>query len=578
MKSKRQSVLIKAYVLLNPYYQNKGLGIIFLMVFQSILDFFSLASFLPLIFLIVNPEFITSNHYLKNLYSYLGSPSQASFIIILTLGVLLFTVFKNLISVWIAKVKAQYAFGIGRDLAYRALSHFMEMSYLHFSQVDYTRELNRMANLPMAFANNIILPVANLISELFVSIFILTAIAFYDYKILILLFIILLPALLLYRIRRKDLKEINSDLKEKYPLLLKYGLQVIEGLLEIKVYGKESFFGERFRKINRALTRIFVKDQILQSGTVRLTEVIVAIVICALIIYSVLTQQHYEQTLLLLGIYTGASFRVIPSVNRILRASQQIKMHEYLFDEFKPLSNFYSYYQKNPSSALTFRESIELKNISFAYLNGPPILQEASLKIAKGEKIAITGKSGAGKTTVFLILLRFLKETSGKIRMDDKPIENENAWRKLFGYVPQDPFILDGTFAENIAFGVSLGDIDQSKILKLIAELELNELVRQWPDGIDTRIGERGAQLSGGQRQRLAIARALYAGAEILLLDEITNQLHASIELEILNLLDRLADQKKTIIMITHKPPRIDFFNSIYNLEKGKLHATVAQS
>lgn len=578
MKFKQKSVILSLFPLLNPEHRKKGTKIIFMMVIQSLLDFFSLASFLPLIFLIVNPAFITSNRYLQGLYRYFEFSSQTSFIIALTLGVLSFTVLKNLISVWIAKIKAEYAFSVGTDLSERALSHYLEMDYLYFSQVDYTRELNRMANLPIAFSNNIILPVATLISELFVSIFILAAIAFYDYKILMLLFVILFPALLLYRIRRKSVKEINSDLKEKYPLLLKYALRIVEGFTEIRAYKKEGFFSERFRKMNKVVTRTFVKDQIIQSGTIRLTEIIVGVVICSLIIYSVLTQQHYAQTLLLLGIYTGASFRVIPSINRILRASQQIKMHEYIFEELGSFRNHLPSHQRGLSSTLVFHESIELRNISFAYPNGTPILQNASLKIHKGEKIGITGKSGEGKTTLFLILLRFLKETEGEIRIDEGPIQDESAWRNLLGYVPQNPYILDGTFAENVAFGVAHEDSDQAKVLQLVHDLDLKELILQWPDGINTRIGERGAKLSGGQRQRMAIARALYAGAEILLLDEITNQLHTSIELEILNLLDRLANQKRTIIMITHKPPKANFFNSIYNLEKGKLYPSVIQS
>jgi HlyD family secretion protein len=130
------------------------------------------------------------------------------------------------------------------------------------------------------------------------------------------------------------------------------------------------------------------------------------------------------------------------------------------------------------------------------------------------------------KQTLLLIMLRFLKETSGEMKVDGNPITDELAWRKLLGYVPQSPYMLDGSIAENIAFGIPSEQIDRKKIEAILNDLGLIEMIKQLPDGIDSQIGERGVRLSGGQRQRLAIARVLYADAEILLLDEITNQVH----------------------------------------------------
>jgi ABC-type multidrug transport system fused ATPase/permease subunit len=185
--------------------------------------------------------------------------------------------------------------------------------------------------------------------------------------------------------------------------------------------------------------------------------------------------------------------------------------------------------------------------------------------------IAITGKSGAGKTTLLLILLRFLKETNGSVLVDRKPLEDDNSWLRKIGYVPQRPYILDGTVAENVAFGVPLERVDSGKVTKLIRYVELDGWMNQLPDGMNTRLGEQGSKLSGGQRQRIALARALYANAELFLLDEVTNQVHHSLESDILKLLSSLRSKGKTIVIITHKLSEQGLYDSVYRLENGVL-------
>ena len=131
--------------------------------------------------------------------------------------------------------------------------------------------------------------------------------------------------------------------------------------------------------------------------------------------------------------------------------------------------------------------------------------------------------------------------------------------------------MMDGSIVENIAFGVPGANIDQEKIRQLIHDLDLDEIISQLPDGLATQIGERGIKLSGGQRQRIAIARALYADAEVLLLDEITNQLDAQTEQEIVKTLEKVAQQKKTIVMITHHNDLLKHFDQVLKIENGIL-------
>ena len=549
---------------------------------NALLDFFSLASFLPLIFLLINADFISSNKYFGWLYSYLNFTSTSSFIVVFTGFVLAFTIFKNVAALWITRVKATYCSTLGSELSSQMLARYTEQSYLRFTQQDFSKEINRITNVPFAFANNIIMPLANLLSEGLVFLTLLICIALYDIKMFGLVVVALTPIVFVYIINRKNLSQTSINLKFKYPRTLKHAIQVVEGLVDIRAFRKVSFFKNQFDLTSRDLAKALSLDHTYQTSASRLTEIIAALIICCMIVYSVVSNQNTQHTFLLLGIYAGASFRMIPSLNRMLNAIAQIKSYEYLFAELVELTNIPTKKEEPRFFLLPFTKTIEMKDISFQYPDRERILYSVSLVIHKGEKIALVGKSGEGKTTILLLLLQFLRGSGGKLLLDGVEINKNNVsqWRKIFAYVPQNPYMLDGTIAENVAFGFSAEEFNWGKIQELIRDLELEDMIRQFPEGLSTQVGERGIKLSGGQRQRVAIARALYADAEVLLLDEVTNQLDAESEQEIIKTLERITLQKKTILMVTHHAHLFSRFDRVLTLENGTIleHPKVKES
>ena len=555
--------------------QKKGIWIVVLMVLNALLDFFGLASFLPLLFLLINQNFITSNKYVFWLYSYFNFSSASSFTIAFTGFVLTFIIFKNVVALWITRAKASFCFAVGSGLSSRMLARYAEVSYLQFSQSDFSKEINRIANVPIAFANNIIMPLANLLSEGLVFLLLLICVAIYDLKIFALIVVVLTPIAFVYVLNRQNLSQISNELKYKYPLTLKYVIQFVEGLIDIKAFRKESFFKSRFGEASRDFTKTLARDHVYQTSASRLTEIIAALIICMLIIYSIISNVDTQHTLLLLGIYAGASFRMIPSVNRILHALTQIKSYEYLFNELGGLLFLQMKVKTTRESVLPFTKTIEIRDISFQYPCREEILHSISFTIQKGERIALVGKSGGGKTTVIMLLLKFLNGSSGRIFLDGQEVNGDelNEWRKIFAYVPQSPYILDGTIVENIAFGYLPEEIDHDKIKQLIRDLELEEMINQLPQGLATQVGEKGVKLSGGQRQRIAIARALYAEAEVLLLDEVTNQLDPKSEKEIITTLEKISSQQKTFLMVTHHEHLLNHFDRVLTLENGRIRS-----
>ena len=557
--------------MLTPGERRRGTVVVCFMLVNAMLDFFSLASFLPLIVLLVNPDALVKNPVLLDFFRLIGSPTKSNFIISLAAGALAFTIIKNVIGYWITRNKAAYIFNIGSELSRRALSKYMEISYLTFTQVDFTKELDRITNKPLAFANNIVMPLAVLISEAAIFLLLLSGLIIYDFRIFIFVAAILIPTAWLYVLKRKRLEELSAGLKVKYPLTMKYALQVVEGLPEITIFSKQTFFQERFSKVSKDLAKTFAEEHTVQTGTMRMTEIVAAVIICTLIIFTVLTSHRFADTVVLLSVYAAASFRLFPSMNRMLNASIQLRTHAYLFQELIALQNHPVTTATHQITPMAFDDYIELKDVSYQYVDGLEVLKKISFKIHKGEKIALVGKSGSGKTTLLMILLQFLDSEPSTISIDGIDLnKNDAAWKKLFTYVPQNPYILDGTILENIAWGCFDFEIDHYRVKELLHILDLDGMVSGLPDGVATRIGERGVKLSGGQRQRIAIARALYADAPILILDEITNQLDKSTEEDVLERLSKFM-KDRTVIMITHHQDIFKKFDRVLTLNNGTI-------
>lgn len=571
----KKNIFYRVFQLLSPEQRRKGLAVTFLLVISSLLDFFSLASFLPLILLVINPGLIQTSSLMQGAYHFFGFINSANPAITLTLLILLFIVFKTRMNHWIAYRKAAYAYGVGNEMASLAITHYLKVPYEEFTHADFSKELNRLSNVPLTFANNIIIPAGTLISEMLVLLILCFAIAFYQFKVFSLFFLILIPAYFIYRFKRKQASGISAAVGVVYPRLLKYTMQIVEGLVDIRSFHKESFFKTRFKEANNKVGSVFSKDHTSQTETARTTELVAAFCVCMMLIYSLVSRQNQQETLLLLSIYAGVSFRIVPSINRIFSALHQIRTNEHVINELPRIVGPEEDDLEDSAPVVDFHTSIILSNISFAYSGHNQILQKVNLEIRKGEKIAITGTSGKGKTTLFLMLLGLLPAQNGEIFLDNTSIRgvDPGAWRKLFGYVPQQPYVLAASIAENIAFGIPIPEINKAKIISLLTDLELMEWINSLPDGVHTAVGEKGLKISGGQRQRLAIARALYHDREILLLDEVTNQLDPGTEAEIFKLLKKVT-AGKTIIMITHHPDLLKHFDHVYELADGKLHKT----
>ena len=212
--------------------------------------------------------------------------------------------------------------------------------------------------------------------------------------------------------------------------------------------------------------------------------------------------------------------------------------------------------------------TIEFKDVVFAFSDGKPVLSDFNLAITGHEKVALVGPSGAGKTTITKLILRFYDVTGGAIEIDGQNISKvtQDSLRGAIAFVPQEPILFHRTLMENIRYGRR--DATDAEVVEAAKQAHCYEFIMRTKDGFDTYVGERGIKLSGGERQRIAIARAILKNAPILILDEATSSLDSESEALIQDALARLMEGK-TVIAIAHRLSTVMKMDRIIVIENG---------
>lgn len=283
-----------------------------------------------------------------------------------------------------------------------------------------------------------------------------------------------------------------------------------------------------------------------------------------------------EEALSTLGVFAAAAMRMLPTLNRVVAAVGGIRAGrvglEILSREVESLSREQIQPEVQVSNITSFSGDIVLESVTYTYADAKePVLSGVSTRIRQGMTTAFVGTSGAGKSTLLDVLLGLLTPVSGTVRCGGKDIFDDlPLWYSTLGVVPQDVFLLDDTLANNIAFGCSSGEVDFERLTEAVELAQLTSLLQELPDGLETRLGERGVRLSGGQRQRVGIARALYRRPTVLVLDEATSALDNATEKKISETINALSGQM-TIIIVAHRLSTVRRADKIVFMSSGRI-------
>lgn len=342
------------------------------------------------------------------------------------------------------------------------------------------------------------------------------------------------------------------------------------GMKVIRAFGRESYEQERFNTLSKKVSYTFLKLDILSGSISPLSEVLSVILLMCILVIALLQDRSYLPTLLT---FIFILYRLQPQVKQLDAARISLMALTSAVNEVMSLLNCYDkpYIHSGHIPFNNLKQSIYFESVSFLY-NGleKPAVQDISICIDQGKTTAIVGPSGAGKSTLIGLLCRFYDVTSGKIYIDDFPLEELNLtdWRHQIAIVSQDVYMFSTTVLENIAYGQL--DATENEIIAAAKLANAHEFISQLPQGYDTKVGDRGVRLSGGQRQRIALARAIVRNPQILILDEATNALDSISEHLIQEALNTLS-QNRTVIVIAHRLSTIEQADNIIVLNEGRV-------
>ena len=396
---------------------------------------------------------------------------------------------------------------------------------------------------------------------------------------LVVLIIFPVIAFIMSKINRR-LRSLNREQQNLTSELAYIVEESAAGYKIVKVHGAQEYEMNRFMQKAERLRQFALKSAVAGGLNQPITQLIASMALSIVLVIALLQSATEGTTVGGFAAFITAMMLVISPLKHLADINQPLQRGltaaEMIFGLMDQPFEEAEERRVNMQSLDKARGAIRFENVGFSYQQEQgrkDALININLNIKPGEVVAFVGPSGGGKSTLVNLLPRFFKPTSGNIYLDDHPLEEIVLAdvRKQLAFVSQDVILFNDTIAANVAYGAtSEKGIDRGRVMEALEAANLSDMIRELPDGIDSLVGDNGNRLSGGQRQRLAIARAIYKNAPILILDEATSALDSESERQVQDALERLMAGRTTLV-IAHRLSTIEHADRIVVLEHGRI-------
>jgi ATP-binding cassette, subfamily B, bacterial PglK len=563
--------------------QRKALVIAAFAALAGVAELVSVMAVYPLVSVLIKPTTLQTNTKLAILWHFAGEPSTEVFVIGLTI-IASFLVIAGMAASFFAQVTADGFAGacqerLGRDL----LAAFFAAPYLWFVQRNPLLLGNLFLNHIVVWSRDYIrrlLMLANQIAAVLLPVIVLIAIApLFGLAVLAVGASLVAILRLLVRNRTSKLLTAKRAADETAHVFL---IEALQGIKDVKLSSREDAFLKVFAHTYHMSSRSMAASNSWNLIPVQIVMTLGQIGILAMALGLFLTGTDGANLAATMALVVLVGTRVVPAMNRFSAAATGLTNMKSWIEVLSAVHESLEHARASspPTTAENVDEALNwnklrLEGLAFGYpAGGDRVLRNINLVIKRAGSYAFVGPSGAGKSTIVDIILGLLAPTEGQILIDGIPLPEVGLrrWQKRIGYVPQTPLITDNSLKANVAFGVPEPKIDEAKVWACLKLANLDDVVTELPQGLDTPLGDRGHRFSGGQRQRVAIARALYNDPEILVLDEATSALDTVSERAIRDAMQNLHG-RVTVISIAHRFSTIEDCDHIFLLEDGALVA-----
>ena len=561
--------------------ERKQAGLLLVMILvMALLDVLGVASIMPFMAVLANPELVETNVALKTAYaasSYfrIDTPEQFLF----ALGILVFVLLVGSLAFKALTTYAQLRFTLMREysIGKRMIEGYLHQPYSWFLG-RHSADLGKtILSEVTTIISKAIIPTMNLISQGVVTIALLTLLIVVDPNLALIVGLSLAAAYgLIFKstsglLARMGAGRVAAN-QERFTVVS----EAFTANKEVKVGGLEDVYVKRFAEPAQSYARHQASAQVITQLPRFALEAVAFGGMLLLTLYLLAQRGNFASTLPIIALYAFAGYRLIPALQQIYAALTQLRFAGPALDALhKDLMSLQPASPSTQQPAMPLTQAITLNNIVYQYPNATaPALKGISLTIPAKSKVGLVGATGSGKTTTVDLILGLLDAQEGTLAIDGQPItdHNKRAWQRAIGYVPQQIYLADDTVAANIAFGIEPEQIDQAAVERAAKIASLHEFViSDLPQNYATAVGERGVRLSGGQRQRIGIARALYHNPQVLILDEATSALDNLTEHAVMEAVHNLGHEI-TIILIAHRLSTVKQCDHIFFLEKGELN------
>ena len=569
----------KLFFLFSTHQPKKLILLMIMILIMALLDAIGIASILPFVTVLTNPDLVQTNLVLNKIYQVtriFGVENKQDFIIFFGIFIFIFLIASLAFKTIVTYVQIKFVYLQEHNIGKKLIEGYLHQPYSWFlsrNSADLGKtvlsEVQRLVEIG-------IYQMIELIAKGAVALVIVSLLILVDVKLALISGSILGGAYwIIFYFIKKYANRIGTIRLENNRLRFKWVGEAFGAIKQVKLGGLEKYYIKHFSDYTKNYAQSIASSVVIYQLPRFILEAIAFGGVMLIILYLMIQTGTFTNVLPIVSLYVFAAYRLMPALQQIYSSLTQITFLGPSLDKvYEDIKNLKPFNLSQAHYILPFKNKITLKDINFNYPNvSRATLKNINLSISAKSTVGFVGSTGSGKTTIVDIILGLLEPLKGSLEIDGTVITKKNlrAWQSCVGYVPQDIYLADDTIASNIAFGVNCEDVNQQAVEKASKIANLHDfIIRELPHQYKTIVGERGIRLSGGQRQRIGIARALYHNPKVLILDEATSALDNQTEKAVMDAVSTL-NKNITIIIIAHRLTTVKKCDIIFLLDNGEI-------